>query len=464
MPATNRANRNRINRTVLVGVNILILAPVVLTTLFFAVDRDGGAFLTIASGILDGKIPYRDFFDHKPPGLYYVFALLLGLSGRSIWGIKVFLLLLALSLALLTALSLRKLGGDREAQWLGAVFSLLGWIIYQGYTPVTETLVALCVAVALVSIFSLQERAPVLVGFVLGLAIWAKQPAAILLPVFIGYIIATRGWKAGLLSLGAALFPVLAVGVWLWAERLGQEAWQQIAIVNLTRLPIGSIRDMVKGNFNVLLAAPTMWVAAVLPFAFSRRREVYFLTGLLVLTWASSFVRPTLHSALAILPMGAILAALGFRWLRQGAGPQVRHALVFLLLTPLWIQTLFPTMAAFSHGILFQQIKVGQELEAMTGVGEPILVAAAEPQYYFFAHRYPPGQDVYLLGVNHSLETEEEMIAKIREGTVRVITIAENQYTEAYASSIRQYLETHCRQLSTYPNLQAHIWGECRLE
>jgi hypothetical protein len=38
--------------------------------------RDSGVFVTIAQGILRGEIPYRDFWDHKAPGIYYIDALI----------------------------------------------------------------------------------------------------------------------------------------------------------------------------------------------------------------------------------------------------------------------------------------------------------------------------------------------------------------------------------------------------
>jgi hypothetical protein len=41
--------------------------------------RDSGVFVTIAQGILRGQLPYRDFWDHKPPGIYYIDALVLRL-------------------------------------------------------------------------------------------------------------------------------------------------------------------------------------------------------------------------------------------------------------------------------------------------------------------------------------------------------------------------------------------------
>src|SRR5687768_3404549 len=49
--------------------------------------RDSGVYLYVASKILDGDIPYRDVWDHKSPGIYYLNALGLWLANGSLWGV-----------------------------------------------------------------------------------------------------------------------------------------------------------------------------------------------------------------------------------------------------------------------------------------------------------------------------------------------------------------------------------------
>src|SRR5258708_38768094 len=45
--------------------------------------RDQGVYLYIGRGILHGGIPYRDFWDHKGPLIYYINALGLLLAGKA---------------------------------------------------------------------------------------------------------------------------------------------------------------------------------------------------------------------------------------------------------------------------------------------------------------------------------------------------------------------------------------------
>lgn len=44
------------------------------SALYNGTNRDGAVFLTVGRGILEGKVPYMDLFDHKGPVLYFIQA------------------------------------------------------------------------------------------------------------------------------------------------------------------------------------------------------------------------------------------------------------------------------------------------------------------------------------------------------------------------------------------------------
>ncbi|HLO30812.1 MAG TPA: glycosyltransferase family 39 protein [Anaerolineales bacterium] len=50
-------------------------------------SRDSGVFLYVGWRFLNGDIPYRDVWDHKPPLVYMVDALGLSLTPNSLWGV-----------------------------------------------------------------------------------------------------------------------------------------------------------------------------------------------------------------------------------------------------------------------------------------------------------------------------------------------------------------------------------------
>lgn len=49
--------------------------------------RDSGVFLYIGWRILNGELPYRDVWDHKPPVIFYLNALGLAITNQSRWGV-----------------------------------------------------------------------------------------------------------------------------------------------------------------------------------------------------------------------------------------------------------------------------------------------------------------------------------------------------------------------------------------
>ena len=51
-------------------------------------EVDEGAYAYMGQRVLAGDVPYRDFFDHKPPVIYYINALILKTFGETIFSIR----------------------------------------------------------------------------------------------------------------------------------------------------------------------------------------------------------------------------------------------------------------------------------------------------------------------------------------------------------------------------------------
>jgi hypothetical protein len=97
---------------------------------------DSGVYLTIAQGMLDGKTPYLDFFDHKGPLLYlinYAGLLLGGSSGVGVWFMELLAVFVTLGFAYKTA---RFFAGEYLSLLgvTGAAFSI-GSLFSQGNMP-----------------------------------------------------------------------------------------------------------------------------------------------------------------------------------------------------------------------------------------------------------------------------------------------------------------------------------------
>ena len=89
----------------------------------YCFDSDEIAYRLVSKGLLKGKIPYRDLFDHKGPLLYFVYAFGMLITGGSDIGIWiVFFLINAASFYLLYKLA--RLFYDEDISFLGVMITL----------------------------------------------------------------------------------------------------------------------------------------------------------------------------------------------------------------------------------------------------------------------------------------------------------------------------------------------------
>jgi hypothetical protein len=72
------------------------------------VSHDSGIFLYFGQEILNGQIPFRDLWDHKPPLIFYLDALGLFLGRGSLWGVWFLEFLALVSSALMAFSTLRR--------------------------------------------------------------------------------------------------------------------------------------------------------------------------------------------------------------------------------------------------------------------------------------------------------------------------------------------------------------------
>jgi len=92
---------------------------------------DSSVFLTIGQGMLHGKLPYADFFDHKGPLIYFINALGLSIGGMlGVWFIELFLMCVSVFFAYKTA----RFFSSKLASFLGTGFSfaLLSYFLVGG--------------------------------------------------------------------------------------------------------------------------------------------------------------------------------------------------------------------------------------------------------------------------------------------------------------------------------------------
>lgn len=211
-------------KNILAYLFLFLLTAVVLdlaNPLFDKPSRDGGFFLYAGQQILDGKIPYRDFWDSKGPGIFYVNALGVFLGNGSRWGIWLveFIFIFFTFVTFYHSLIIR---WSRGAVLFGIGIAGLGLKIVLGYGNYTEEYALLFNALGIALFFSINDKLKSLwkyfwIGILFGISFtFRANNIGGLFTIFIAFIIFylaqknTKGvLKIFLVSLGGFALPLL---------------------------------------------------------------------------------------------------------------------------------------------------------------------------------------------------------------------------------------------------------------
>ena len=162
-------------------------------------QMDEGVYGYIGWGMLDGLVPYKDVFDHKPPGVYLLYSLVFLLSKPTALNVKVFASIYTLGTVLAVFLVTRKIAGETAgllSALLFAVFSSGPNI--QGGGGNAEVFMVLPYTLAALSFINAVETGEgknyFLAGFWTGLASTIKQVAATNL-LWFGTFLLIRLWR-----------------------------------------------------------------------------------------------------------------------------------------------------------------------------------------------------------------------------------------------------------------------------
>jgi hypothetical protein len=179
-----------------VGALVLVILRA-LPSLRYPLGRDQATYGVIAQGLLHGRLLYRDLWDIKPPGIFYIYAVIVKISGPVMWSIGIvdILWLLAISICIFY-FAKRYLGAPAAA--IAVVFNAL-WHCSWGYIHAgqAETFLTMFVFLAFFVLMSARAQNWVgnfAAGLLCGAAFWVKYNAAPFFPVltFLPYLDLSR--------------------------------------------------------------------------------------------------------------------------------------------------------------------------------------------------------------------------------------------------------------------------------
>lgn len=385
-------------------------------------DRDEGAYATIAAGLFDGQLPYRDLFDHKPPLIYGWYALSFAVFGEFEWAPRLMGGLVLSATAYLVYDSARILYSVRAAQAAALVFSLSTGVAVLEPAANVEPFLLLPLA-GMLRLFLVrdgQSSSYLLFGAGLlgGLSLLTKEVAIWNVAAVFGLIALSsqgRRWPRSLAFVSGVLLPVAITAFALWA--LGAASDAAYANVRYNMLYSSTVNLETKlqlaarGIPTVLLfGAPIAAVAFAGFLSASRRRA---RADRVVLVWAlASFLgvastgRFLPHYFIQALPACGLLAAAlvadGIDW--RSWGPPRRRATIALATASVVFALALNFRAYAGPGAFerqgakgiseggrnaFSNEEIGGYLRERTTSAERVWQAGRESGMYFSAGRQP---------------------------------------------------------------------------
>lgn len=200
---------------------VLALAAVIaLPILTYPLGRDQGEFATIGRGILDGRAPYVDLWNPKPPAVFYVYALAMAVFGRTTEALRALDLLIAPAISVTLFALGRRLAGPRVGLWAALLFPVFYftetfWTLTQndGIALLPMTLAVYC-AVRAAESRTKGWRWALACGLLGGWTLWFKYPFALFVAAVAGIYLLLRPRQAGLWQpVGAFIAGGLVVGL-----------------------------------------------------------------------------------------------------------------------------------------------------------------------------------------------------------------------------------------------------------
>lgn len=196
------------------------LAVYVLTQLVrFHHGRDQGIYAVVARAMLEGGRPYKDAWDFKPPGVYFVYAAARALFGSGQHAVRIVEGLALASLVIPFWSLSKRFVGDGRAGLLGASLAIVSAVELEfWHTAQPESFGGVILAYALLcavrAIDAADDRAalPWMVGAgaLYAAAGWMKPPLAFA-ALYPAWLLARARWRDG--GVRKALVPPVALGI-----------------------------------------------------------------------------------------------------------------------------------------------------------------------------------------------------------------------------------------------------------
>ena len=392
-------------------------------------ERDEGAYAYVSDVISRGGLPYLDAFDHKPPGVYYLYNLSFKLFGHEVTSPRIMALLFVMATCVLAFFLVYRMTSSHFAGFYSMVFLGLASSspAYTGFNSNTEIFT---IPLVLGGIWLLLSDEPTpsayfVSGLAFGAAVLIKQPVATIAAAVLACSIARQFRETRRIAISFSLFslgsilPIL-ICVTYFAARGGLSAfWEGFYSYNAGYMTGPSIQAsyqmLARSITHIFRIDPVTWLAGfagIIIFVLATSRSYHRWFYLAALSGASASVAMGkyfyLHYFIFMVPFLAIGAALGvgqlLKWRCKGvvivcslailAVSVVSNARYFRMPAREILEISYNARMPFC-----QSLSLGNWLRAQAGMNGTVFIIGSEPQILFYAGITFPSRFFYFYPV-----------------------------------------------------------------
>ena len=516
-PASRPVTR-KVARPLLVLAFLICGAALLAPLLTYPLGRDQAVFATAGRIIANGGVPYKDAWDMKPPGVFYLFWLSFTLFGPSESAPR----LLDLFWSLATAAAIWALARRIFSEWAGVAAAFLFLLRYIGHdyywhTTQCDGFASLPLALAALALVAAEEKKSVwwagACGALVGFAVVFKFTLGIFLALPLVALIAAAGEPArrraarAVFYLGGCAAVLAAVAGLIWKAGALQQmteiifVWNsQYARLQTPGLPghnaVAELANLLVGSPNRLLFPIGLLAlvgAADLCLRPTSGRNRWLVPAWAIAILAQVWIQGRYYSYhwLPALPPLALLAAQGLRTisrpLRAAASPRAARALSALGLAVLfgflsfahWNFLRWPLRhlagrvprATYLRGFdlhtqsdfsLTADRAVASWIRQHTPKDASIFIWGFEPLVYFLADRSPASRFLYNIPLAAPWSPPEwrvELVRDLHEKRPPYVLVVHNDAQPWMAGR----WDDSASQLATYPELDTLLREGYRL-
>jgi hypothetical protein len=391
------------------------------------VQRDSGVFSYIGWRILNGQVPYRDIWDHKPPLIYYINALGQWITPQSQWGVWMLQCLCLFAAAYMGYQIVKKLSGSRAA--VLTLFTLLlttnllmpGGNLAEVYALPLQFL---CIWILFKENISLTNIQCLLLGSLFALLFFLKQTfigitLSIILFLFINRI-QKRSFNqfvkeilfifSGFVSISILFCLILSL------QGALPDFWNDVFVFNHAYAQ----HDLLKGLFLTLLSLVYLLVTGLLIFAgFGYRSAIQtikkddqissFISVVLFICLLDAPIefiiaglsgKAYMHYFIPMLPSMTILAGMGFKqidcWISKKNGIKVPEYLftIFCIVVIFLgnVNTCFLNVISLNDS---KDQALLAEIKKYSAAQDSVLIFGNEIAFNYMAGRVSPSKYIY---------------------------------------------------------------------